>query len=351
MKYLITILFFLSSSVYSQTLSEIAQSVKNTLSAQTGFNKNIGTMIGIYYKGETKFISLGEVKRGSGVVPDKETLFEIGSITKTFTGLLLAHEIETGFLNGDETLDYFRPEWRGQKTSQISLRQLMTHRSGLPASPCNFPDTTDYNEQDLVNSLTNNSLARYPNCKIEIYPSGQILYSNWAVSTLGYVMAYNHRTTYAELLEDKILSPLGLKNTAIFLSPDQKKRAAQGYDEKYKETPLLERKILHGQGALKSNVNDLILYAKAYLKPESTPLNKSLKRAMKLQYQGPKDKIAYGFFITPEGAYSHRGETQGYRSELRIYPAKDLAVVYLTNTAKFFNCFAESIEFRSCFLN
>lgn len=351
MKYLTAFFFLFSSSVFSQTISEIAQSVRKNLSAQTGFNKNIGTMIGIYYRGETKFISLGEIKRGSGVSPDKETLFEIGSITKTFTGLLLAHEIETGFLNGDETLDYFRPEWRGQKTAQINLKQLMTHRSGLPATPCNFRDKTDFSEQDLINSLTNNSLDRYPNCKIEINPSGQILYSNWAVSTLGYVMAYNHRASYAELLEDNILSPLGLKNTVIFLSPDQKRRTAQGYDEKYKETPFLERKILHGQGALKSNANDLILYAKAYLKPESTTLNRSLRRAMKLQYQGPNDKIAYGFFITPEGAYSHRGETQGYRSELRIYPAKDLAVVYLTNTAKFFNCFAESIEFRSCFLN
>ena len=331
---------------------KIAERVTAAVTPQIG-TKNIGAIVAIYNKGSLQFLSFGETTKGNKTPPTPDTLFEIGSITKTFTGLMLARSIELKRVSPTDTLDKFKNEWKNQKAGSINLTELVTHRSGLPRLPCNMHWSNpkqpyeDYSENDLIKGLQDSAFNS--DCVLNAHPTLEIDYSNWGMATLCYLLASEQKTTFEKLLHQLILSPLQLNNTTITLSPDQQKRVATGYDIQLYSTPLWERKILDAQGAIKSSARDILKYSQVYLRPESTSFESSIRLAMKPQYETPEDlAIGHAWFVKRGGSIWHNGQTGGFYSLIKIYPRRDLVVLYLTNTSRELKCVLHAVEEVPC---
>ena len=331
---------------------KIAERISAVVTPQIG-TKNVGAVIAIYNKGSLQFLSFGETARGNKILPNADTLFEIGSITKTFTGLMLARSIDLKRVTATDTLDSFKEEWRNQKTASINLTELITHRSGLPRLPCkmHWSDPKrpyiDYNENDLIEGLKDSSFQ--PDCLLNDHPTLKINYSNWGVSVLGYVLASQQKTTYENLLHHLVLDPLNLNDTTITLNDDQLKRVAIGHDIQLNTTPLWEAKILQGQGAIKSSARDIIKYSQIYLHPETTSFENAVRLATRPNYETSDGQaIGYAWFVKKSGSVWHNGQTGGFNSLIKIYPKRDLVVLYLTNTSRDLKCVIDAIEESPC---
>lgn len=331
---------------------KIAERVTAVVKPQIG-TKNVGAVVAIYNKGSLQFLSFGETARGNKISPNADTLFEIGSITKTFTGLMLARSIEMKRVAPTDTLDQFKAEWKNQKAGSISLTELITHRSGLKRLPCNMhwsdikQPYRDYTENDLITGLKDSAFNS--ECEFNTHPTVDIDYSNWGVATLGYVLASKQKTTYEKLLHQLILDPLKLNDTAITLNLDQQKRVATGHDIELNSTPLWQSQVLHGHGTIKSSARDIIAYSQVYLRPETTNFESAIQLASKPNYESPNGlTIGYGWFVKKSGSVWHNGQTSGFYSLIKIYPKRDLVVLYLTNTSRELKCVISAVEESPC---
>lgn len=319
-----------------------------------GRGKNQGVVVGLALHGQRRIFALGRARAEVDAAPDARTVFEIGSITKTFTALLLADAIERGVASEDARLDAIRPEWKTAAAGDVRLIDLVTHRSGLPRLPCNLrsPDPkrpyATYDEDDLVRGLSDASSAS-PFCRLSRHPTDTIEYSNWGFALLGFSLATLEKTPFMELLARRIAAPLGLSDTTYELSPDQRARLAQGYDDHGEPTPLWDRKAMLGNGAVRSTVTDVLTYGEAYLHPErSGDLAPALRRATRQVHEHGGSRIAYAWFRTKPGSLFHDGMTGGYASFIKVYPSRDLVIVFLTNTARDLDCFVDAVEDIAC---
>lgn len=331
--------------------NQISERVKAAITPQIG-TKNVGAIVAIYNKGSLDFLTFGETKLGNKTLPTPDTIFEIGSITKTFTGLMLSRSIDLGRVVATDTIGQFQDEWKNQKSGSINLTELITHRSGLPRLPCNLkPKDTkypylDYTEKNLIESFYDSTFTA--NCILNSHPTSAINYSNWGVATLGYILASRQKTSYEKLLHELILDPLKLNDTTITLSADQQKRIATGYDIDLNEAGMWDRQVLLGNGAIRSSARDLIKYASAYLHPEQTSFERSVRRVTQVNYETENRAIGYAWFIKKNGSIWHNGSTGGYFSFIKIYPARDLIILFITNTSRDLNCFVNAVENVPC---
>ena len=189
-----------------------------------------GLVVGLIDADGQEVYGYGETKTGGGVKPDQDTLFEIGSITKTFTSLALAGLVADGKLKLDDEVKTLLPA--GQVTmpsrsgKEITLLQLSTHTSGLPRMPDNKAPKdpkdpfADYDAAKLYAFLSGYTLTRDPGAQWE--------YSNLGVGLLGHALSLKANKTYEALVADRITGPLKLKDTTIALSAEQTKRLAPG---------------------------------------------------------------------------------------------------------------------------
>ncbi|MEA1928937.1 MAG: serine hydrolase domain-containing protein, partial [Candidatus Auribacterota bacterium] len=190
-----------------------------------------GIVVGVIEGDKDTIFNFGTVSRDSQKAPDGKTVFEIGSVSKTFTALLLAVLVVEGRVNLDDPVRKFLPDSvpvprKGKR--EITLSDLATHISGLPRMPDNVePEDplnpyADYTAEKMYTFLSTYQLPRGPG---EIYE-----YSNLGSGLLGHVLACREKKDFEVLVREKICRPLGLKNTGITLSPDQRSRFAKGHD-------------------------------------------------------------------------------------------------------------------------
>lgn len=192
-----------------------------------------GIVVAVIEDGKEKVFSYGTVSRGSKEAPDGNTIFEIGSVSKTFTALLLAALAEPGRMSLDDPVRMFLPDSvtvprRGKR--EITLADLATHTSGLPRIPENFGMKNPlnpyaaYTAEKMYTFLSTYKLPRAPG---EIYE-----YSNLGSGLLGHALARREKKDFEVLVREMICRPLGMKDTGIALSPVQRSRFAKG-----EETP------------------------------------------------------------------------------------------------------------------
>lgn len=286
-----------------------------------------GVAIGVEKNGVKRVFAYGTAQ------PD--SLFEIGSITKTFTGLILARMIEEQKVTLDEPVRALLPPGTVAKPegSEITLLDLVTQHSGLPRMPDNFhpanPENpyADYHAANLYEFLTKHGVAK---------PSGaSFLYSNLGFGLLGQALADRARMTYPELLKSQITDPLQLRDTVVALSPEQQRRLLPGHDAKHNLAPAWDLDAFAGAGAIRSAASDMLTYLDANLHPEKI---QTAATALALSHQPRADvapglRIAFAWLYNNEaGNYWHNGATGGYSSFALFNPKNDYAVVVLFNT-------------------
>ncbi len=291
-----------------------------------------GVAIGVSKNGVRRIITYGTAKTDS--------IFEIGSLTKTFTALALAQMAVKGRVTLDERMRELLPGGVVPKPvgSEITLVDLATHHSGLPANPGNLKRSgkpnpgADYRAADLYAFLAKHGVAR------PAYPS--FSYSNAGFGLLGVALANRFGGTYSQLLEHAITGPLGMKDTVLSLSPEQQGRMIQGYDAKGRPVDPWDLDALAGAGAIRSTAGDLLTYLEVHLHPERFGTAQSgLPEAVGLTRQ-VQATVAPGLHITlawifdtARGVYWHNGAISGYSSHAFFHPGRDFAAVVMVNQA------------------
>jgi CubicO group peptidase (beta-lactamase class C family) len=262
-----------------------------------------------------------------------DSLFEIGSISKTFTGLMLARMVQQGRARFDEPVRVLLPAGTVSKPAgrEISLIDLATHHSGLPSMPDNFPidasnPCDDYRPADLYAYLAKHGLQKPPEASFR--------YSNLGVGLLGQALAVRGGMSYPDLLRQEVTGPLGLSDTVVLLSSEQTMRFMQGYDAEHRSMPSCGPDGLAGAGAIRSTAGDLLTYLEANLHPDRfQPMSRALVESHRLRAAAPAGvRIALAWACLPDAAfYWHNGATPGFGSMAFFDPNHDRAVVVLIN--------------------
>ncbi len=267
-------------------------------------------------------------------LPPEHLIFEIGSITKVFTSLLLAEAVNEGKAKLTDPIGKFLPPDVTLKpgTAAITLEQLATHTSGLPALPTNFHPA---NQNDPYADYTVGQLYDFLREYQPEQPAPQpASYSNVGVGLLGHLLERIYGQPYAELVAARITGPLGLKDTVIDLSPAQADRLAPPHSGSFAMN-LWRIPTLAGAGALRSTAADLARFAQALLQPKDPALAAAweLARQPRAAY-GAKGHIGLNILIAERNGvtvYNHSGGTGGSRSYLELVPELHRATVLLLN--------------------
>jgi len=334
MKTLAVLLLAASSVAHSQIVDSVA---RRMMAQRVDSGRNPAIVLGILENGRQRVIAVGASGAPSGTL-DGNTLFEIGSITKVFTGTMLADMVRRHEVSLDDPVAKFLPATvklpqRGGK--QITLGDLSTQHSGLPRLPGNMKPKNprnpyaDYTVQQMFEFLSGYSLPRDIGAEFE--------YSNLGVGLLGEALAQGMAMPYEQLVTQRLLAPLEMTDTCITLGDSQKPRLAQGYGADGKPAENWDLPALAGAGALRSTVNDMLKFARAAIS-EAGPLGNAFKDAQQPRRAVAPDKsmeIGLNWFTRHAGPVNivwHNGGTGGYRSFLGLDKERHRAVVLLTNS-------------------
>jgi CubicO group peptidase (beta-lactamase class C family) len=301
-------------------------------------HQGVGIAVGVIEPSGRRVVAYGSTAK-EGRPVDANTVFEIGSVTKVFTALLLADAVKRGEVAlTDPVSKYLPPDVkvpeRGGK--KITLVDLSTHTSGLPRLPSNFypkdPGNpyADYTVPQLYEFLSTLELTRDVGSQYE--------YSNLGGGLLGHALARRAGTDYETLVRTRILEPLGMKSTAITLSKSMNEHLTPGHDARLQPVPNWDFPTLAGAGALRSTANDLLTFLAANIGLEKSPLANSMAAMIPPRRPTgmPNLEIALGWHIwTRDGREIiwHDGGTGGYRTWIGFELKTRTGVVVLSNTS------------------
>jgi len=304
----------------------------------TALPNTAGLAIGVIANGKKGYYYYGETTHGNGVLPDKETLFEIGSISKTFTALLLSHAVLQGDVKLDDPIIAYLPDSIASNPDLkgITFQNLATHTSGLPRMPGNFiPDEPldpyrDYDTEKLYSYLKNYKKHQQPDSVYE--------YSNLGYGIIGELLAHRYKRSYNDLITEIICNPLGLHSTTAFPDDDQLSDFIPTYKKDGQVTAHWHFQALSGAGALKSTIIDLLQYASAHLDMPKSALGKAIALTHKPSWLVSETQdLGLAWHINIENfqeIFWHNGGTFGSSSFLAFIPEKNIAVVVLANAAQ-----------------
>lgn len=301
-------------------------------------HKTVGLSIGILRGDSTFYFNYGETAKGNGQLPARSTLYEIGSISKTFTATLLADAARRGRIDMNAPVNNFLPDSLPilQKNGKrVTLTMLANHTSGMPRLPTNLFTSTvalvnpyrEYDRRKLFAYLMKAELAREPGKEVE--------YSNLGAGLLGTLLENGLNSDYEELLQKRIAGPLGMKSTALTLNDEQKRRFAQGHDGGGKAASSWEFLALAGAGGIRSTTEDMLKYLRAELGDGPRTLVRAMQLTQeKTATQGDR-AIGLGWFWNvknPQPWYWHNGGTGGFSTFAAFNLRRKTALVVLTNS-------------------
>jgi len=316
------------------TTAEIRRILADRIDVQ---RQSVGIVVGTIGPDGRSIIAHGSF---GGLDPrpvDGDTVFEIGSVTKVFTGLLLADMAARGEVALTDPVAKYLPmnvavPERGGKA--ITLVDLATQTSGLPRMPDNFEPTdetnpyADYTIDEMYAFVSGYELPR------DI--GGEYEYSNLGTALLGQALAQRAGKSFEALVHDRISGPLAMRSTAIDLPPRLGKRLATGHNEMLEIAPNWDLPAFAGAGALRSSANDLLDLLQVTVNTNKTPLTTALagtlatRRAIGEQ----ETSAALGWVVTKSSNGEiawHDGGTGGYSAFIGFHPASRTGVVVLSN--------------------
>jgi serine-type D-Ala-D-Ala carboxypeptidase/endopeptidase len=297
--------------------------------------RDIGMVAGLVLPdGSTHVVAYGDA--GNGAAIDSDTVFEIGSISKTFTATLLADMVINGDVHLSDPVADLVPDGvrvPSRNGHVITLEELATHTSGLPRQPDNFTSTVPGNDyagysiEQLYDFLGNYELTRDPGSESE--------YSNVGVGLLGQALAADAGQSYDAALRTHVLDPLNMADTSITLTSDMEKHIAVGYDDRGAIAPYFEMGAMAPAGGLRSNINDMLTYAAANLDADHGVLHEQMALARSPRRDFDQQQIGLNWLIGTPGQDEitwHSGTTAGFSSFIGLNEASRTAVVILNNS-------------------
>jgi CubicO group peptidase (beta-lactamase class C family) len=288
----------------------------------------------------------GVADRETGRSATPDTLFQIGSVTKMFTGLLLVMLHDRGAINLDSTVQThfpklkLSPNEKGDSVGALTLRQIAHHTSGLPRYPENLnrvdgEPILGFSEQEL-----NEGLLR---AKLEHKPGTKWLYSNFGYGVLGETMKRATNKSYDELLSEYVFKPLKMKNSAVMLSDGQRRLLATPYRD---DNPTIKTKpwdmgTMAPAGNIFSSINDLAKFMALEMGVTGNALQKRALTAThnEVWWFNAEKTSGYGIgcLIVDSKSWKtliiwHGGDVDGYAATFMFAPKEKIGIILLTNS-------------------
>lgn len=284
----------------------------------------------------------GNMYDGHGDVELGDCVFEIGSTTKTFTSLLLSKLILNHTISLDEPISSYKPEYKRALSAngkEVTFRHLSTHRSGLPREDMKkirqrmkeHKDEKDnpykyFSHEDVHQFFVDFDLKKEIDKKWG--------YSNIGVGLLGNVLAEIIGSTYEEAIRTEILEPLGMKDTFINGTPEQYQRYVKAYNKKGIRIPPIELPSINAAGALKSTMNDMLLYLEHQMGLKESPLKDEIELCHQIHGKtgSKKMNMGLGWFIEKKDwsgnpIIHHGGTTMGFHTYCGFIKEEQVGVV------------------------
>lgn len=287
--------------------------------------------IGLVDGGETWQHSYDTLSNGKPA--DETTLFEIGSITKTFTALLLADMATRGEVRLDQPMVELLPEKVkvAEELGAITLEQLSTHRSGLPVS---WPGYTETNPRDPFDHYTLEVLyTGLAQVRLATPPGTAYAYNNHAVALLGHLLAQRLGVDYAQAIAQRVVAPLGLHDVFLGELPaSERGRLAEGHDEQGKAQGNWSFGAIAPAGSLRTTLPSMLDYADALLTQRGA-LGPALELAARARDAGPTPNVStgLGFHLLEAGRVLFHNGQASQHAFLAVDRAHDVGVVILTD--------------------
>jgi CubicO group peptidase (beta-lactamase class C family) len=257
-------------------------------------------VIGLVDEGGSRVFSAGKLDNGTDAKADGDTVFFIGSVSKTFTALLLQVAVERGEMKLDEPVAKYLPRSvrmpaRGGK--EITLLHLATHSSGLPVNPDNMTGAT---EKEQYEGYTVEQMYAYlAGCTLSRDPGMEFGYSNVGMALLGHVLALRAGTNFESLVVNEICRPLQMGSTCIMLTPELKRRLAMGHDGSGKASPPWKLQVYAPAGSIHSTANDLLKYVAAEAGLTRSSLSGAMEKTHVIRFKdsrGLPEVTGFGIF-------------------------------------------------------
>lgn len=301
--------------------------------------QGVGIIVGLTGAGGRHIVAYGNRDIGIDAPLGPHTMFEIGSISKVFTSLVLADMVTRHEVALTDPIEKFLPAGVKAPTrngKSITLEDLSTHTSGLPRLPTNMKPKdpanpyADYSVDQLHAFLSDYALTRDIGSKYE--------YSNLGGGLLGYLLARRAGMPYEALVRARVTGPLAMPNTGIELNENQRARLAVGHNAQLKPVPNWDLPTLAGAGALRSCTDDLLTFVEAAMGAKTTPLAPAFATmlATRRPTGNPGMEVALAWHIIARNGREfvwHNGGTGGYRSFIGYDKAANVGVVVLSNTS------------------
>lgn len=304
--------------------------------------------IGIYINQTPYTFHYGELTKNKGDKPKDNTIYEIASVTKTFTGTLAAKAVAMGKLDLEDDIRKYLPQPYPNLAYQgkaIKVKHLLTHTSGLPGGLLGFKEVrTDINEIEFNHQYLNfenkQTKAQFfqelAQLKMTSEPGSRFNYSNPGSNLMGYILERIFNRPFQQLILDEIIAKADMDDTHFHTPKNKQQRLANGYllNMPAPETNLA--KVLWGaEGALKSTLVDLLKYIRYQLNNDDI-----VKESHKKLYEIDKDYwIGYFWWIISNQNYDlhyrHDGGITKAKNILAIYPEKSIGISIITNQSSF----------------
>ncbi|WP_175416244.1 serine hydrolase domain-containing protein [Aggregatimonas sangjinii] len=308
--------------------------------------------------GEIKSLSVGVIKNGkiykfhkgkltNGKSPSKHTLYEIASLTKTFTGTLLAKAILDKKVGLDDDIRKYLPEsypnleFNGQP---ITFRSLVTHTSGLPNMFPNRPEifeNPDWDElpfriNELQTGFTEKQfLEELHQVKLDTVSGYKFSYSNSGANLLGLCLERMYKNPYEDLVKNHILKPLEMENTYVGISNNNSQFLAKGLNVKGIEMPARAEKELNAEGGIISTLDDMIKYMQFGLDTNNPLIQISHQELFDGKYGDFENGLFWQIFKNGEKARKifQNGGAFGTSSWMTLLPETNTGVFIITNVS------------------
>ncbi len=315
--------------------SQISEAVKENIQQKVASGKNVGIVVGLLKDGQEIYFSYGKTALNGGLELDKNTVFEIGSISKVFTTILLADQVLKGTMALDDPVEKYLPEnakipeYNGKK---ITLKNLATHTSALPGMPDNFKPAdpnnpfADYSVAQLYSFLSAYELKRAIGKNYE--------YSNLGMGLLGHILELHLGKTYEELVIANFADSYDMADTKRTLTPSMKERLAKGhaYGQEVANWDII---TLAGAGGLRSTASDMLQFMRANLNGKKSPLMAAMRYTHNPAFASSDGTFQMGLgwhFANSGSIVWHNGGTGGYKTFTGFHKESNTGVVVLANS-------------------
>lgn len=296
-----------------------------------------GMVAGLCNSRGQRIVSYGTADSGNGRALDGDTVFDIGSLTKLFTALVLADMVVHGRMTMDDPLgkylpaDVHVPEFGGKS---ITLLDVVTYSPGLPGWPADMPPLSENAFPDYSTDQLYQALSR---TQLDAAPGTHYVYSNFGYGLLGLALARYASTDFESLVISRVCKPLGMESTRMKLTQDMQARVSPGHKQKLaKVTSWNMPPAFAAAGAFRSTANDLLKFLSAATGHKRSPLRPAFVEMMKTQRPAnkPNLQVAAGWFITSghhDSLIWKDGGVLGYSSFLGYSAVRKNGVVVLAN--------------------